>query len=126
MTFKNDECSASLLVISIVADGNDGNVFYLNSSDNAVEIRVNGEIDRETVSEYVLTVKCFKRKTKVHSLHKKYNKQDPSERQVVVKVLDVDDNLPRFVDEIATLGKSDRRAACGWILTGRDQEVNRQ
>lgn len=88
----------------IFSDGNDGNVFYLNSMDNRAEIRINGEIDRESVSEYVLTIKCFKFRTKANSLQKTYNKQDPSERQVVIKVLDVDDNLPKFVDENITLG----------------------
>lgn len=88
-----------------IADGNEGNVFYLNSSDNVAEIRINGEIDRESVSEYVLTIKCYKHKTKAYSLQKLYNKQDPSERQVLIKVLDVDDNLPKFIDENLTLGK---------------------
>lgn len=69
------------------------------------EIRINGNIDRETVSEYVLTIKCFKQKTKAYTLQKTYNKQDPSERQVIIKVLDIDDNLPKFVEENITLGK---------------------
>lgn len=90
----------------MLLDGNEGNIFYLNSSDNVAAIRVNGDIDRESVSEYVLTIKCFKRKTKAYSLQKTYNKQDPSERQVVIRVLDVDDNLPKFVEENITLGKS--------------------
>lgn len=69
------------------------------------ELRVNGGIDRESVSEFSLTIKCFKRKTKAYSLQKTYNKQDPSERQVVIKVLDIDDNLPKFIDENVTLGE---------------------
>lgn len=87
-------------------DGNINDVFYLNSTDNdgPAELMVNGRIDRETVSEYVLTIKCFKRKTKASGLRKTYNKQDPSERQVVVKVLDIDDNLPTFIDDNITLG----------------------
>lgn len=56
------------------------------------------------MTEYVLTIKCFKQKTKAYSLHKTYNKQDPSERQVIVKVIDIDDNLPKFVDENINLG----------------------
>lgn len=89
----------------VLLDGNEGNVFYLNSSDNVAAIRVNGDIDRESVSEYTLTIKCFKHKTKAYSLQKSYNKQDPSERQVVIRVLDIDDNLPRFIEENITLGK---------------------
>jgi hypothetical protein len=89
----------------LFSDGNEGNVFYLNVSDNIAEIRINGNIDRESVSEYILTIKCFKHKTKAYSLQKTYNKQDPSERQVVIKVLDIDDNLPKFVDENMTLGE---------------------
>lgn len=85
-------------------DGNVDNAFYINSTNNIAEIRVNGEIDRESVSEYVLTIKCFKHKTKLYSLQKTYNKQDPSERQVVIKIIDIDDNLPKFVDENITLG----------------------
>ncbi|VVC39330.1 Hypothetical protein CINCED_3A006945 [Cinara cedri] len=92
------------LIDYIITDGNDGNQFYLNSSGNMAELRVNGEIDRESVSEFALTIKCFKRKTKAYSLQKTYNKQDPSERQVVIKVLDIDDNLPKFVEENVTLG----------------------
>lgn len=92
------------LIDYIITDGNNDNVFYLNSSNNVAEIRINGEIDRESISEYVLTIKCFKHKTKAYNLHKSYNKQDPSERQVVIKVLDIDDNLPKFIDENLTLG----------------------
>lgn len=92
-------------------DGNTDDVFYLNSTDNdgPAELLVNGRIDRESISEYVLTIKCFKRKAKASGLHKAYNKQDPSERQVVVKVLDVDDNLPKFVDDNITLGMCGNR-----------------
>lgn len=85
-------------------DGNEGSAFYINSTNNIAEIRINGEIDRESVSEYVLTIKCFKHKTKAFSLQKTYNKQDPSERQVVIKIIDIDDNLPKFVDDNITLG----------------------
>lgn len=41
----------------------------------------------------------------MYSLKKAYNKQDASERQVMIKVLDIDDNLPKFVHENITLGK---------------------
>lgn len=88
----------------MVLDGNEGNAFYINSTNNIAEIRINGEIDRESVSEYVLTIKCLKHKTKAYSLQKTYNKQDPSERQVVIKIIDIDDNLPKFGDENITLG----------------------
>lgn len=89
----------------IFLDGNDDNVFYLNTSDNIAELRIKGEIDRESISEYILTIKCFKHKNKNYSLQKTYNKQDPSERQVIIKILDIDDNLPKFIGEDVTLGK---------------------
>ncbi|XP_050441705.1 cadherin-23 [Adelges cooleyi] len=88
----------------IIIDGNEGDAFYLNISDNVAEIRINGEVDREVVSEYLLTVKCFKRKNKAYALDKPYNKQDASERQVLVRIVDVDDNLPKFVQENITIG----------------------
>jgi len=104
--FNNIKRQSSHMCCTIlILDGNEDNVFSLNSSNNVAEIRISGEIDRESISEYVLTIKCFKHKTKAYNLHKSYNKQDPSERQVVIKVLDIDDNLPKFIDENLTLGE---------------------
>ena len=53
----------------------------------------------------MLTIKCFPYSTKKGDIvPKPYNRQDPSERQVLVKVLDIDDNRPKFKKENVTLG----------------------
>ncbi|XP_050342547.1 cadherin-23 [Nymphalis io] len=60
-------------------------------------------LDREAVSRQLLTVKCFKYGTKPrHS--KSYNRLDPTEIQVVIKILDIDDHLPEFESTNMTIG----------------------
>lgn len=86
--------------------GNEARLFVVQRlENNSAIIKSNGRLDRETTESHLLTVKCFKYSSKkLDIIPKPYNRQDPSERQVLVKVLDVDDNKPRFKKDNVTLG----------------------
>ncbi|XP_012288169.1 cadherin-87A [Orussus abietinus] len=86
--------------------GNEDELFSVERLDNnSAVIKSAGRLDRETADHHLLTVKCFKyplKKTDV--VRKAYNRQDPSERQILVKILDIDDNKPMFKKGHVTLG----------------------
>jgi len=86
--------------------GNEAGLFVVQRlKNNSAVIKSNGRLDRETAEFHLLTVKCFKYSRKRSDIvPKPYNRQDPSERQVLVKVLDIDDNRPRFKKNNVTLG----------------------
>jgi hypothetical protein len=57
-------------------DGNEDGLFSINcTSDNKGMITVAKRLDREAVSEHLLTVKCFKKSARPQSLRKHYNRQ---------------------------------------------------
>ncbi|KAL6429278.1 hypothetical protein ACFW04_008175 [Cataglyphis niger] len=86
--------------------GNEARLFVVERlENNSAVIKSNDRLDRETAEFHLLTVKCFKYSSKKSDVvPKPYNRQDPSERQVLIKVLDVDDNKPRFKKDNVTLG----------------------
>ncbi|XP_068081067.1 cadherin-87A [Anabrus simplex] len=89
----------------LITYGNEDGLFTINrTEDNKGLITVAKRLDREAASEHVLTIQCFKKSLKPMSLRKKYNRQDPSQTQVRVKVEDIDDNRPRFIQDNITIG----------------------
>lgn len=86
--------------------GNEASLFVMQRlENNSAVIKTNGRLDRETAESHLLTVKCFKYTTRRSDIvPKPYNRQDPSERQILVRVLDIDDNKPRFKKDNVTLG----------------------
>lgn len=86
--------------------GNEASLFVVERLDNnSAVIKSNGRLDRESTERHLLTVKCFPYSTKKSDIvPKPYNRQDPSERQVLVRVLDIDDNKPKFKKDNVTLG----------------------
>ncbi|XP_016921882.1 cadherin-23 isoform X3 [Apis cerana] len=86
--------------------GNEASLFIVERlENNSAVIKSNGRLDRERADHHLLTIKCFPYSTnKGDIVPKPYNRQDPSERQVLVKVLDIDDNRPKFKKENVTLG----------------------
>ncbi|KAL1131312.1 hypothetical protein AAG570_010930 [Ranatra chinensis] len=89
----------------LITSGNEDGLFSLTRlPNNTALITTASRIDRETAAEHLLTVKCFKLSTQPHNLRKEYNKQDFSEVQIRIIVLDIDDNLPRFVENNITVG----------------------
>ncbi|XP_057327404.1 cadherin-23 isoform X2 [Microplitis mediator] len=90
----------------VIIYGNEGGLFTIERLDNnSAVIKTGGRIDRETSARHLITVKCYKYPVqKSDVIPKPYNRQDPSERQVMIKVLDVDDNKPRFIKDNITIG----------------------
>nr|CAD7404261.1 unnamed protein product [Timema poppensis] len=85
-------------------DGNENGLFAIKrTDDNKGVITVVKRLDRETTSEHLITVKCFKMSSKPLIHQKQYNKQEPSLRQVRVVVEDIDDNKPYFTKDNITI-----------------------
>lgn len=86
--------------------GNEAGLFTVERlENNSAVIKSNGHLDRELAESYLITVKCFKYNLKrLNAIPKPYNRQDPSERQVLIKILDIDDNRPLFKKDNVTLG----------------------
>ncbi|PSN50227.1 hypothetical protein C0J52_07794 [Blattella germanica] len=85
-------------------DGNEEGLFAIDTSENKGLITIARRVDRESASEHILTIKCFKKSTTPFSLRKQYNRQDPSETQVKIKVQDIDDNNPSYLRDNITIG----------------------
>lgn len=88
--------------------GNEAGIFSIERlENNSAIIKSIKRLDREMNDKHLLTIKCFKylpNKSEVFQVLKPYNRQDPSERQILIKVLDIDDNKPYFKKENITLG----------------------
>jgi hypothetical protein len=86
--------------------GNEAGLFAIERlDDNGALIKSVERMDRESAEKYLLTVKCFKYSTRYYdTVPKPYNRQDPTERQVLVRVVDIDDNRPRFKKDNFTIG----------------------
>ncbi|XP_014206917.1 cadherin-23 [Copidosoma floridanum] len=86
--------------------GNEAGLFAVERlANNSAVIKSTGRLDREVAEKYLLTVKCFKYSTRhVDVVPKPYNRQDPTERQVLVRIVDIDDNRPQFKKHNFTIG----------------------
>lgn len=92
----------------VILDGNENGLFNITrTEDNSALITVSGRIDRESAAQHLLTVKCYKLASDEKKLNylRPYNRQDPSERQILVVVEDIDDNSPVFEKNDVTIGK---------------------
>lgn len=89
-----------------IVQGNEAGLFAIERlANNSALIKSAARIDREVADKHLLTIKCFKYSTpSADILPKSYNKQDPTERQVLVKVIDIDDNRAKFKKENFTIG----------------------
>jgi hypothetical protein len=71
----NEKCD-SYESFNNFSDGNEDALFSIkHMPDNKGMITVAKRIDREAASEHLLTVKCFKKSARPHSLRKQYNRQ---------------------------------------------------
>lgn len=87
-------------------DGNQENLFKIVRFDNnSAMIIARQKLDREKIATYLLIVKCFKYGTPHSTIARKnYDARQPSEIQVLIKVIDIDDHLPDFVERNPSFG----------------------
>lgn len=90
----------------MIIDGNEENLFTIErAANNTAIIRSLIQFDRETVSSYTLTIKSFKFGIPKSAIaYKSYNSKDLSEIEVLIKIIDIDDHLPEFVDNNPSFG----------------------
>lgn len=90
----------------MIIDGNEENLFTIErTANNTAAIRSMVRFDRETVSSYTLTVKSFKSGSPKSSIaYKSYNNKDMSEIEVMIKIVDIDDHLPEFIESNPSFG----------------------
>ncbi|CAK1552466.1 unnamed protein product [Leptosia nina] len=73
------------------------------SSNNEALIKAAARLDREAMSRVLITVKCFKFGA-TSRYGRTYNRLDPSEIQIAIKIQDIDDHLPEFDTTNMTIG----------------------
>lgn len=90
----------------MIIDGNQENLFQIERMENSSGvIRSLTKFDRETVSSFLLTVKCFKYGMPHAQIpYKSYNRKDLSNIEVNVRITDIDDHLPDFVEKNPSFG----------------------
>lgn len=90
----------------MIIDGNEENLFTIErTTNNTAVIRSLVQFDRETVSSYTLTIKSFKFGIPRSAIpYKSYDSKDLSECEVLIKIVDVDDHLPEFVESNPSFG----------------------
>ncbi|XP_013185198.1 cadherin-87A [Amyelois transitella] len=88
----------------VITAGNDQNLVRLERTNNSkASVITSARLDREVVARLLLTVRCFKLGTKPRVTHA-YNRLDPSEIQILIKIIDIDDHLPEFESANMTVG----------------------
>lgn len=87
-------------------DGNQESLFKIIRFDNnSAMVIARQKLDREKIASYLLTVKCFKLGTPHAAVARKaYDPQNLSEMQILIKVVDIDDHLPDFVERNPSFG----------------------
>lgn len=90
----------------MIIDGNQENLFKIERlENNTAVIRSSATFDRETISSYSITVKCFKYGISHAAIaHKSYNRKDLSHIEIIIKISDVDDHLPEFIEKNPSFG----------------------
>lgn len=87
-----------------IISGNElGAVRAERTTSNEARLVAAARLDREQLDRLLITLKCFKHGT-TPTLTDAYNRLDPSHIQVLIKVEDLDDNIPEFVGGNVTVG----------------------
>lgn len=112
----------------MIIDGNEENLFTIErTANNTAAIRSLVQFDREAVSAYTLAIKSFKFGTPRSAIpYKSYDTKDLSECEVLIKIVDIDDHLPEFVDTNPSFGVRMNVPADSPLITARatDQDVD--
>lgn len=87
-----------------IISGNQEDYFYIErTQDNRGLLKANIKLDREIQESYLVTIKCFKLND-TRPRNKNYNPKELSEIQVLINILDIDDHLPQFKQNITEIG----------------------
>ncbi|XP_030081476.1 cadherin-23 [Drosophila hydei] len=89
-----------------IIEGNNEQLFTIERNNNSLAIlKTSQPIDREQVESFTLTIKCLKLGEPAYKyIGDVYDRQDPSHLRITVKILDIDDNLPKFENPDSTVG----------------------
>lgn len=74
------------------------------TSSRTASIVTKRRIDRESISSFLITIKCFKFGKRNEIPKGIYNRYDFSEVRVKINVIDIDDNIPQFTRKDPTIG----------------------
>lgn len=90
-----------------IVEGNQDEKFLVTRTENnAFFITTKAKLDRELIESYLLTIKCFKLGSPNMHLFSNlpFDRNDPSQIQIRVKLIDVDDHLPEFETKSPAIG----------------------
>ncbi|XP_017481610.1 PREDICTED: cadherin-23, partial [Rhagoletis zephyria] len=106
LTAIDEDLGENALIDYAIIEGNNENVFTIErNSENLAMIKTTKPIDREAVDSYTLTLKCLKHgEPSFAFLSDEYEHNDLSLMQVTIKLIDIDDNLPQFRHQDASIG----------------------
>ncbi|XP_049865838.1 cadherin-23 [Pectinophora gossypiella] len=100
----DEDIGENAAVDYVITTGNDLGLVKLERTNESKALIVStARLDREAIAKQIITVKCFKLGT-TPKLTKHYNRLDPSEIQVLIKLIDIDDHLPQFDTVNMTIG----------------------
>ncbi|XP_047515658.1 cadherin-23 [Pieris napi] len=100
----DEDIGDNALIDYRITAGNELDYVKLERTNNSEAlVKAGARLDRESLARILITIKCFKLGSKPR-FTRSYNRLDPSEVQVAIKVLDVDDHLPQFETTNMTIG----------------------
>ncbi|XP_005184886.2 cadherin-23 [Musca domestica] len=105
-TAVDEDIGENAAIEYIITEGNELNIFTVQrTEDNMAILKTNQPVDREAYESFTLTIKCLKlgEPDSVY-LGETYDRFDLSQRQVMIKILDIDDNLPQFEHNDMSVG----------------------
>ncbi|XP_015043174.2 cadherin-87A [Drosophila pseudoobscura] len=105
-TAVDEDMGENAAIDYVIVEGNNEQIFTIERTNDSLAIlKTSQPIDRELVESFTLTVKCLKLgEPGYRFIGDPYDRQDPSQLRVTIKVLDIDDNLPQFEQQDPTVG----------------------
>lgn len=105
-TAIDEDIGENAAIEYVIIEGNEENMFIIERTENNTAIvKTTQPIDRELVDSYMLTIKCLKLGEPSYPfLGDAYDRYDLSLLRVVISIIDIDDNLPKFEHQDMTVG----------------------